>query len=56
MQKTVIKASKGLGVTYVLKHFPGYGNNSDTHTGSSIDNRSYEDILNNDLPTISSWH
>lgn len=52
--ETVIKASKGLGVTYVLKHFPGYGNNSDTHTGSSVDERSYEDILNNDLPPFQS--
>ena len=31
-----------------LKHFPGYGNNVDTHTGIAIDNRSYEDISNND--------
>lgn len=48
--KTVIEASKKDNVSYVLKHFPGYGNNSDTHTGSSIDTRSYEDILNNHLP------
>lgn len=52
--KTVIEASKDLGVSYTLKHFPGYGNNSDTHTGSSIDNRSYEDIINNDLPPFKS--
>ena len=48
--KEVIKASKGLGVSYTLKHFPGYGNNADTHNGKAIDNRSYEDILKNDLP------
>ena len=48
--KTVIEASKGLGVSYTLKHFPGYGNNIDTHLGVSIDNRSYEYILNNDIP------
>lgn len=48
--KTVIEASKGTGVSYTLKHFPGYGNNSDTHTSSVIDNRSYESILNNDIP------
>ena len=47
--KTVIEASKGLGVSYTLKHFPGYGNNADTHIGSSIDKRTYEDIYNNDL-------
>ena len=48
--REVIKASKGLGVSYTLKHFPGYGNNTDTHSGEAIDNRSYEDILKNDLP------
>lgn len=47
--KTVIEASKDLGVSYTLKHFPGYGNNVDTHVGSSVDNRTYEDILSNDL-------
>lgn len=52
--KTVIEASKDTGVSYTLKHFPGYGNNSDTHTGSSIDTRSYDDILNNDLPPFKS--
>lgn len=48
--KTVIQASKGTGVSYTLKHFPGYGNNADTHTGSATDNRTYDDILNEDLP------
>ncbi len=48
--KTVIEASKGLGVSYTLKHFPGYGNNLDTHVGSSVDSRSYEDIWQYDLP------
>lgn len=52
--KTVIEASKDLGVSYVLKHFPGYGNNADTHYDSSVDNRSYEDLLNNDLPPFKS--
>ena len=31
-----------------LKHFPGYGNNIDTHTGIAIDERSYDSISNND--------
>lgn len=48
--KTVISASTGSGVSYTLKHFPGYGNNIDTHTASSIDNRSLDDIEKNDLP------
>lgn len=48
--KTVIEISKNYDVSYTLKHFPGYGNNQDTHTGSSIDSRTYQDILDNDLP------
>ena len=48
--KTVITASKGNNVSYVLKHFPGYGNNGNTHIGSSTDTRSYDDIKDNDLP------
>lgn len=47
--KTVISASKGYKVSYTLKHFPGYGSNKDTHTGSSQDERTYEEIYNNDL-------
>lgn len=48
--KTVITASHNTGVTYAMKHFPGYGNNQDTHKVSSIDKRSYEMIMNNDIP------
>lgn len=32
-----------------LKHFPGYGNNVDTHTGIAVDNRSYEEFKENDF-------
>lgn len=52
--KTVIQASKGTGVSYTLKHFPGYGNNSDTHLGSSTDTRSYDEIFANDIPPFES--
>lgn len=48
--KTVIEASRGTGVSYTLKHFPGYGNNADTHTGSTTDTRSYDEIFANDIP------
>ncbi len=48
--KTVIEASKETKVSYTLKHFPGYGNNTDTHTGSSKDTRTYESIIENDIP------
>ena len=36
------------GLIATLKHFPGYGNNKDTHTGIAIDKRSYEAFLNED--------
>lgn len=52
--ETVIEASKGTGVSYTLKHFPGYGNNEDTHTGTTIDDRTYDDILANDIPPFTS--
>ena len=32
-----------------LKHFPGYGNNADTHTGIAVDSRSLEELEGNDL-------
>ena len=33
----------------VLKHFPGYGNNADTHTGVAIDRRPYEQFGTEDF-------
>lgn len=48
--KTVIEASKGIGVNYTLKHFPGYGHNKDTHKTSSLDTRSYDEIVNVAIP------
>lgn len=47
---TVINANKGSQVSYVLKHFPGYGNNEDTHQGEVVDTRTFSDIEQNDLP------
>lgn len=32
-----------------LKHFPGYGNNTDTHTGMAVDSRSLDDLAQRDL-------
>ena len=36
-------------ISSCLKHFPGYGNNQDTHTGIAIDNRSYDNFVKNDF-------
>ncbi len=48
--RTVINASKGTGVSYTLKHFPGYGNNKDTHEGQATDETSYDEIVSKNLP------
>lgn len=37
------------GVASVLKHFPGYGNNADTHTGIAVDKRTLEELSSRDL-------
>lgn len=50
----VIQMMKDDQIVAVLKHFPGYGDNHDTHTGKAIDNRPYEELQTNDfLPFIS---
>ena len=38
----VVPVYEQAGVACVLKHFPGYGNNADTHTGIAVDERPYE--------------
>lgn len=32
-----------------LKHFPGYGNNTDTHTGMAVDSRTLDELAQRDL-------
>lgn len=39
---TVVDQMKADGMGSVLKHFPGYGPNKDTHTGSALDTRPLE--------------
>ena len=45
----VISVMNEGGILSALKHFPGYGNNQDTHTGIAYDNRSVESLWENDL-------
>ncbi|MBQ8208503.1 MAG: beta-hexosaminidase [Clostridia bacterium] len=45
----VVKVMEKKGILSALKHFPGYGNNEDTHTGIAYDKRSLESIRENDL-------
>jgi len=47
--KNVVKTMKGEKIGSVLKHFPGYGNNVDTHTGVAHDDRSYETFEKSDF-------
>ena len=47
--KEVTSISQQNGVSVTLKHFPGYGNNDDTHTGIAIDKRSYETFQDSDF-------
>ena len=42
-----LTGSRGMGSA--LKHFPGYGNNADTHTGIAVDNRSLAELEEHDL-------
>ena len=46
--KKMVEYSKENKINSCLKHFPGYGNNEDTHTGIAIDNRDYKEITEND--------
>lgn len=47
--KNVVSVMKQERMGSVLKHFPGYGNNEDTHTGIAYDNRSYESFVTSDF-------
>lgn len=45
----VIEAQSYHHLGSVLKHFPGYGNNKDTHTGVAVDERPMETFLEQDF-------
>ena len=45
----VVTAMKDCGIGSVLKHFPGYGNNVDTHTGIAVDQRPLESFRESDF-------
>lgn len=47
--KTVVEVMTGQGMGCVLKHFPGYGSNEDTHTGIAYDKRPYETFQSADF-------
>lgn len=47
--ESVVGAMRDSGIGSVLKHFPGYGDNADTHTGSAQDGRPLETFLESDF-------
>lgn len=47
--KNMVDYANESGISSSLKHFPGYGNNVDTHTGIAVDDRSYENFVQNDF-------
>lgn len=46
---STVKILQNQGVGSVMKHFPGYGNNADTHTGIVQDERTLEELEGTDL-------
>lgn len=45
----VVTLMDSWGLGSCMKHFPGYGNNPDTHTGIAVDGRSLAELESNDL-------
>ena len=46
---SVVETMGERGMGSVLKHFPGYGNNADTHTGIAVDDRPYDSFAASDF-------
>ncbi len=48
---SVIRGSNGaqIGIGTVMKHFPGYGDNADTHEGMAVDERPLETFRSSDF-------
>lgn len=44
--KNIVTAMNANNIMSCLKHFPGYGNNVDTHTGIAVDDRSLQSFEN----------
>ena len=49
---TIVKTAGENGVASCLKHFPGYGDNTDTHTGAAHDSRDLYEFYNRDFVTF----
>ena len=47
--RTVVNAMNSRNMGSVLKHFPGYGGNEDTHEGIAYDDRAYDTFVSSDF-------
>lgn len=47
--RRVVSIMKEQNTGSVLKHFPGYGGNADTHKGFSVDSRTYREFIESDF-------
>ncbi len=47
--RAVVENMGAAGIGSVLKHFPGYGSNADTHTGVALDGRPMEQFTSGDF-------
>lgn len=50
---SIVNLMGAFRVGSVLKHFPGYGNNADTHTGIAVDRRSLSELEGQDFTPFS---
>lgn len=46
---STVNLMNAFSIGSVLKHFPGYGNNADTHTGVAVDTRALSELKERDL-------
>ena len=46
---STVNLMNAFSIGSVLKHFPGYGNNADTHTGVAVDTRALSELEERDL-------
>ena len=46
---SIVETMNASRIGSVLKHFPGYGNNTDTHIAAAVDDRTLEQLENCDL-------
>ena len=48
----IVRTSGKHNIASCLKHFPGYGENTDTHKNTSVDSRELSEFLNRDFVTF----